>query len=51
MLLTTMATSIDLAVQRKNFAMPRATFQVLTLNGVTTVAATDNGIYANEFTT
>lgn len=41
MLLTTMSTNFDVT-KRKQFAMPRRTFQVLTLNGVTTVAAVDH---------
>ena len=42
MILTTMS-SYDVITERRKFAMPRATFQVLTLNGVTTVAASPDG--------
>ena len=44
MILTTMS-SYDVITERRKFSMPRATFQVLTLNGVTTVAASPDGMF------
>lgn len=41
-MLTEMKPAYDLT-QRRNFGMPRRTFQVLTLNGITTVAVNDDG--------
>ncbi|CBY08389.1 unnamed protein product [Oikopleura dioica] len=41
MMLTEMKPAYDLN-QRRNFGMPRRTFQVLTLNGITTVAVHDD---------
>ena len=36
-------TPAQLMQERRKFKMPRSTFRVLTLNGVTTVAAIDEG--------
>ena len=36
-------TPAQLMQERRKFKMPRSTFRVLTLNGVTTVAANDEG--------
>ena len=47
MILTTMS-SYDVITERRKFSMPRATFQVLTLNGVTTVAASPDGEFFLE---
>ena len=38
-----MCTPSEIIQERRKFKMPRSTFRVLTLNGVTTVAAIDDG--------
>ena len=38
-------TTENICTERKKFQVPNQTFRVLTLNGVTTVAAYENGNY------
>ena len=42
-------TTENICTERKKFQVPNQTFRVLTLNGVTTVAAYENGKILNSF--
>ena len=43
-------TTENICTERKKFQVPNQTFRVLTLNGVTTVAAYENGKFYPNFT-